>query len=76
MSKKTFSSRLTAPKVRKTTLKWLFAIFRTVFIVGICFTILYPLLTKLSMSFTAIRRRGSTGSSCRMWKRRKRLENT
>ena len=51
MSKKTFSSRLTAPKVRKTTLKWLFAIFSNVFIVGICFTILYPLLTKLSMSF-------------------------
>ena len=27
------------------------ALFRTVFIVGICFTILYPLLTKISMSF-------------------------
>ena len=31
--------------------KFLFSVFRLVFICGICFTILYPLLTKLSMSF-------------------------
>ncbi len=51
MNRSTAARRWSKPKVRKTTLKWLFALFRTVFIIGICFTILYPLLTKVSMSF-------------------------
>ena len=36
---------------RRTASRALIAVFRTVFIIGICFTILYPLLTKLSISF-------------------------
>lgn len=36
---------------RKTAVKWLVALFRAVFIISICFTILYPLLNKISMSF-------------------------
>jgi ABC transporter, permease protein len=48
--------RIRNPRLRKllskkTAAKWMLALFRTVFIVGICFTILYPLLTKISMSF-------------------------
>ena len=50
------SPRIRNPKLRKllsrkTAMKWLLSLFRTVFIIGICFTILYPLLTKISMSF-------------------------
>ena len=41
------------PKARKWAGKSLIALFRTLFIIGICFTILYPLLTKISMSFMA-----------------------
>lgn len=36
---------------KKTVSRLLLNIFRLVFIVGICFTILYPILTKISMSF-------------------------
>ena len=39
--------RIRNPRLRKllskkTAAKWMLALFRTVFIVGICFTILYP----------------------------------
>lgn len=52
---------INAPRIRNPKLRRLFskrtmtrliiALFRTVFIVGICFTILYPLFNKISMSF-------------------------
>lgn len=50
-AKRARSPRLRRLLSKKTAMKWLLALFRTVFIVGICFTILYPLLTKISMSF-------------------------
>lgn len=36
---------------KKNISRILMSVFRTIFIMGICFTILYPILTKLSMSF-------------------------
>lgn len=45
------AARISPYKVKKVTASWLIAIFRLIFIVGICFTILYPILTKISMSF-------------------------
>ena len=51
---KSLSHRLKSLLTKKYLSKLLIALFRLLFITGICFIILYPILTKLSMSFMGV----------------------